>query len=312
MAGNKISRVAAIGTGTIGASWTAVFLARGLRVAASDPGPGAETFLHEVVGAAWPSLARLSPLPAELPWAALTFHAEPEAALAGAEFVQESAPEREELKRALLAQLDAVPDPEIVIAWSSSGRLMSRLQNDCRHPERCVIGHPFNPPHLVPLVEVVGGEKTGSAAIERAFAFYTAIGKQPIRIRREVPGHVANRLQAALWREALHLVAEGVASVADVDTAISAGPGLRWALMGPHLIFHLAGGVGGIDHFLDQFAAPMASSWEALGNPRLTSELKERLAAGITAEVAGRGIAELAAWRDRFLVDLLALRAGQK
>ena len=195
--------------------------------------------------------------------------------MAGAEFVQESAPEREGMKRALLARLDAVLDPAIVIASSSSGLLMSRVQTDCRHPERCVIGHPFNPPHLVPLVEVVGGEKTGSRAIEQALAFYTVIGKQPIHIRREVPGHVANRLQAALWREALHLVAEGVASVADVDTAISAGPGLRWALMGPHLTFHLAGGVGGIDHFLDQFAAPMSSWWETLGNPTLTPELRE-------------------------------------
>ncbi|MGH7062387.1 MAG: 3-hydroxyacyl-CoA dehydrogenase NAD-binding domain-containing protein, partial [Stellaceae bacterium] len=252
------------------------------------------------------------PLPAEPPWTALSFHAEPEAALAGAGFVQESAPEREALKRALLARLDAVLDPAVVIASSSSGLLMSRLQIDCRHPERCVIGHPFNPPHLVPLVEVVGGEKTGPAAIERALAFYAAIGKEPIHIRREVPGHVANRLQAALWREAVHLVAEGVASVADVDTAISAGPGLRWALMGPHLTFHLAGGVGGIAHFLDQFAAPMAGWWESLGNPALTPELRERLASGIAEEAAGRGIAELEARRDRFLVDLLALKAGQE
>src|SRR5215468_73033 len=312
MAGDDICRVAVIGTGTIGASWTAVFLARGLTVSASDPAPGAETFLREFVAAAWPTLARLSLLPAEPPWVALSFHTEPEAALAGAEFVQESAPEREELKRALLARLDAVLDPAVVIASIPSGLLMSRVQMDCRHPERCVIGHPFNPPHLVPLVEVVGGEKTGPEAIERALGFYAAIGKQPIHIRREVPGHVANRLQAALWREALHLVAEGVASVTDVDTAISAGPGLRWALMGPHLTFHLAGGVGGINHFVDQFAAPMASWWEDLGNPTLTPELRERLASGIAAEAAGRGIAELAAWRDRFLVDLLALRAGQK
>ena len=152
MAGDKITRVAAIGTGTIGASWTAVFLARGLTVAASDPAPGAETFLREFVATAWPSLARLSPLPAEPPWAALRFHTQPEAAVAGAEFIQESAPEREELKRALLARLDAVLDPEVVIASSSSGLLMSRVQIDCRHPERCVVGHPFNPPHLVPLV----------------------------------------------------------------------------------------------------------------------------------------------------------------
>ena len=231
--------------------------------------------------------------------------------MVGAEFIQESAPEREELKRALLARLDSVLDPEIVIASSSSGLLMSRVQIDCRHPERCVAGHPFNPPHLVPLVEVVGGEKTSPEAIERALAFYTAIGKQPIHIRREVPGHVANRLQAALWREALHLVAEGVASVGDIDIAISAGPGLRWALMGPHLTFHLAGGVGGIDHFLDQFAAPMADWWETLGEPTLTSELQERLAVGIAVETAGRSVAELGAWRDLLLVDLLALMAGR-
>jgi carnitine 3-dehydrogenase len=287
MAGGNIRRVAAIGVGTIGASWTAAFLARGLTVAASDPVPGAETFLREFVAAAWPSLARLSLLPAEPPWTALSFHTEPEAALAGAQFVQESAPEREDLKRTLLARLDAVLDPEIVIASSSSGLLMSGMQIDCRHPERCVIGHPFNPPHLVPLVEVVGGEKTGREAIERALAFYTAIGKEPIHIRREVPGHVANRLQAALWREALHLLAEGVASVGDIDTAISAGPGLRWALMGPHLTFHLAGGAGGIGQFFEQFAAPMAGWWETLGNPTLTPELQKRLAKALPPKPPG-------------------------
>ncbi|HYM73567.1 MAG TPA: 3-hydroxyacyl-CoA dehydrogenase NAD-binding domain-containing protein, partial [Stellaceae bacterium] len=269
-----VNRVAVIGAGTIGASWAAVFLARGLTVRASDPAPGAEEFLHGFIAAAWPSLARLGELPAEPPWAALSFHPDPESALAGAEFVQESAPEREDLKRALLARLDAALDPAIVIASSSSGLLMSRIQLDCRHPERCVIGHPFNPPHLVPLVEVVGGGKTGREAIRTALAFYAAIGKQPIHIRREVAGHVPNRLQAALRREAVHLVAEGVASVADVDTAISAGPGLRWALMGPHLTFHLAGGVGGIAHFLDQFSGPMTDWWETLGNPALTPQLK--------------------------------------
>jgi carnitine 3-dehydrogenase len=303
-------RVAVIGSGTIGASWAAVFLAQGLSVAASDPAPGAEAFLKRFVAAAWPSLARLSDAPAEPPWAALSFHREPEEALAGATFVQESAPEREDVKRALLARLDAALDRSIVIASSSSGLLMSRIQSDCRHPERCVIGHPFNPPHLVPLVEVVGGDRTAPWAIERALAFYTAVGKAPIHIRREVRGHVANRLQAALWREAVHLVAEGVASVADVDTAISAGPGLRWALMGPHLTFHLAGGVGGISHFLDQFAGPMADWWRDLGDPVLTPELRERLAAGIAEEAAGRDIPQLEARRDRFLVDLLAMKAG--
>jgi len=310
MMNTEIRRVAAIGTGTIGASWVAVFLARGLTVAASDPAPGAEAFLRGFVAAAWPSLCRLAPLPDEPPWSALSFHSEPEAALAGAEFVQESAFEREDLKRALLARLDAALDPSVVIASSSSGLLMSRCQSDCRHPERCVIGHPFNPPHLVPLVEVVGGDQTAPWAIERALAFYAAIDKQPIHIRREVRGHVANRLQAALWREAVHLVAEGVATVADIDTAISAGPGLRWALMGPHLTFHLAGGSGGIAHFLDQFAGPMSDWWSDLGNPVLTAELREQLTAGIADETADRDITQLETRRDQFLVDLLALKAG--
>jgi len=304
-----IGRVAAIGAGTIGASWAAVFLARGLSVAVSDPAPGAEAFLKGFIEAAWPSLARLALLPDSPPWDMLSFHAEPEAALTGAQFVQESAPEREDLKRSLLARLDAELDPSVVIASSSSGLLMSRLQAECRHPERCVIGHPFNPPHLVPLVEVVGGDQTAPWAIERALSFYAAIDKAPIHIRREVRGHVANRLQAALWREAVHLVAEGVASVSDIDTAISAGPGLRWALMGPHLTFHLAGGTGGIGHFLDQFAGPMTDWWQDLGNPVLSDDLRALLAAGVADETGTRDIAQLEARRDRFLVDLLALKA---
>ena len=164
-----------------------------------------------------------------------------------------------------------------------------------------MIGHPFNPPHLIPLVEVVGGERTAPAAIEQAMAFYAAIGKRPIHIRREVPGHIANRLQAALWREAVHLVASGVASVADVDAAISEGPGLRWALMGPHLTFHLAGGTGGMPHFLNQLGPPLESWWGDLGAPRLTPEVREALIDGVADEAGGRGIDDLAAARDKFL-----------
>jgi 3-hydroxyacyl-CoA dehydrogenase len=303
-----IRRVAVIGTGTIGASWAAYFLARGLEVTASDPAPQAETTLRRFVDDAWPVLARLAPIPAAPPHQALTFCPDPETAVAGADFVQENAPEREPAKRALLARLDAVVPPEVVIASSSSGLLITRLQADCAHPERCLIGHPFNPPHLIPLVEVVGGERTAPAAIERALAFYRAIGKRPIHIRREVAGHVANRLQAALWREAVHLLAAGVASVADIDAAISEGPGLRWALMGPHLTFHLAGGSGGIAHFLEQLGPPLESWWDELGSPRLTPEIGQALAAGVAAEAGGRDIAALAAERDRFLVDLLALK----
>jgi len=305
---SSIRRVAVVGTGTIGMSWAATFLARGLAVSASDPAPEAEVQLRRFIDAAWPVLARLGPIAATPPHHLLTFCADAETAVATADFVQENAPEREAVKQALLARIDAVLPPERVIASSSSGLLISRLVASCRHPERIVIGHPFNPPHLIPLVEVVGGALTAPAAIERAIAFYSSIGKRPIHIRREVAGHVANRLQAALWREAVHLLASGVASVADIDTAISEGPGLRWALMGPHLTFHLAGGSGGMAHFLDQLGPPLESWWDDLGSPRLTSEVCAALADGVAAEAAGRDIAALEAERDRFLVDLLELR----
>ena len=307
----EVRRVAVIGTGTIGMSWAALFLSRGLGVAASDPAPGAEARLREFVAASWPVLTRLAPIEAAPPDHLLNFYADAEEAAADADFVQESGPEREELKQRLLARIDAVLPADIVIASSSSGLLISRLQAECRHPERVVLGHPFNPPHLIPLVEVVGGDKTAPAAIERAMAFYASVGKRPIHIRREVAGHVANRLQAALWREAVHLVASGVASVADVDAAISEGPGLRWALMGPHLTFHLAGGSGGIAHFLQQFAAPMTSWWTDLGRPELTQPVREALQSGVAAEAAGRDLPSLAGARDRFLVDLLELKKRQ-
>ena len=305
---SSIRRVAVVGTGTIGMSWAAAFLAHGLEVTASDPAPEAETRLRQFIDAAWPVLARLGPIAATPPHQLLTFCADPETAVASAGFVQENAPERTAIKQELLARIDAVVPPEIVIASSSSGLLISDLQASCRHPGRVVIGHPFNPPHLIPLVEVVGGAQTAPATIERAMTFYTGIGKRPIHIRREVAGHVANRLQAALWREAVHLVAAGVASVADVDTAISEGPGLRWALMGPHLTFHLAGGAGGMAHFLAQLGPPLESWWDDLGSPSLTPAVRDALTEGVAAEAGGRDIATLAAERDRFLVDLLALK----
>jgi carnitine 3-dehydrogenase len=305
---SSIRRVAVVGTGTIGMSWAATFLSRGIEVSSSDPAPGAEARLRDFIDAAWPVLARLTPLAGTPPHHLLIFCADPETAVASADFVQENAPERTAIKQELLARIDAVLPPEIVIASSSSGLLISDLQASCRHPERVVIGHPFNPPHLIPLVEIVGGAQTAPATIERAIAFYSSIGKRPIHIRREVKGHVANRLQAALWREAVHLVATGVASVADVDTAISEGPGLRWALMGPHLTFHLAGGSGGMAHFLDQLGPPLEGWWDDLGSPRLTPEVRAALTEGVAAETGTRDIAALEAQRDRFLVDLLELK----
>jgi carnitine 3-dehydrogenase len=298
-------RVAIIGAGTIGASWAANFLAQGLEVAAYDPAPEGEGFARRFIANAWEALSRLDAVRPGASPERITFHRSASAAVDGAEFVQESGPEREDLKIGLFAELDAVMPPEAILASSSSGLLISRLQSCCRNPERCVLGHPFNPPHLIPLVEVVGGARTSSLVIARTLAFYTAIGKRPIHIKKEVRGHVANRLQAALWREAVHLVAEGVVSVADADAAIAHGPGLRWALMGPHLTFHLAGGEGGMAHFMAHLAAPMQSWIDDLGNPRLDPALQRQIIDGVAEEAAGRSVPELARWRDDKLIEIL-------
>lgn len=300
-----IRRVAIVGAGTIGASWAALFLARGLEVVVSDPAPDAESLTRARVQAAWPVLAELGHV---LPGAsadALRFEPELEAALAGADFVQENAPEREDFKTSLFARMDAVLPPHVIVASSSSGLIMSRLQSQCRHASRFVIGHPFNPPHLIPLVEVVGGEQTSADTIDRCIAFYRNLGKYPIRLNKEVPGHIANRLQAALWREAIHLAAENVASVADIDAAVSQGPGLRWALFGPHMTFNLGGGAGGLANFMDHLLGPVQTWWDDLGAPDVTPELQQRLIAGVNAEAGPRSIADLVQARDAQLTALL-------
>jgi 3-hydroxyacyl-CoA dehydrogenase len=302
-----IRRVAVIGAGTIGASWAAYFLSRGIAVSASDPSPGAPDLIRRMVAEAWPVLMRLGGR-ADADPAAWTFTPDPAEACAGADFVQESAPERLEIKQELLARIDAVLPPDVVIASSTSGLLASRLSERCAHPGRVVIGHPFNPPHLIPLVEVVGGARGSPEAVAAAMGFYRAIGKHPIEIRKEVPGHLANRLQAAIWREAVHLVAEGVATVADVDAAISEGPGLRWALMGPHTTFHLAGGEGGIAHFLDHLMPAVTSWWDDLGDPVVDDRVQALLTEGVAAATGGASTADLARRRDAALVRLLEAR----
>jgi len=301
----SVERVAVIGAGTIGASWAAYFLSRGLHVTASDPAPNAEDFARRYVAAAWPALERLGGIAPGARPDRLRFERDPARAVADVQFVQESGPEREDVKIALFAEIDAAAAPETLIVSSSSGLLISRIQSRCRYPERCVLGHPFNPPHLIPLVEVVGGRKTSADAIDKTIAFYRRIGKHPIHIRKEVAGHVANRLQAALWREAVHLVAEGVADVADVDAAITYGPGLRWPIFGPHLTFHLAGGVGGMEHFMKHLLVPMQGWWDDLGDPDMTVEVQRKIIDGVADEAAGRSIADLAAERDRYLIAVL-------
>jgi carnitine 3-dehydrogenase len=304
----KISSIAVVGAGTIGASWTAWFLARSCTVRVTDPDAARADFVRDYVRAAWPALARIGATREAEPAAALerlSFHAELEEAVGPAQFVQENAFERLDLKQDLLARIDAALGPDRVIASSTSGFGASELQQRMANPGRLVIGHPFNPPHLIPLVEVVGGRATDPAAVNWALAFYKAIGKRPIHIRKEVPAHLANRLQVALWREAVHLVASGVASVEDVDAAIAYGPGLRWALMGPHLTFHLGGGAGGMRHFVDHLGPPISGWWADLGRPELTPEIKDMLVAGVDEEIAGRSFETLVAERDRKLLDLL-------
>jgi 3-hydroxyacyl-CoA dehydrogenase len=303
-----IRRVAIIGTGVIGASWTALFLAKGLEIVATDPAPNAEAALKKFVEAAWPALKRLGLAPGASQ-SKLTFTPDLATAVKGVDLVQENGPERIDFKKKLYGQLDELLPADVIIASSSSGLTMSDIQSGCpSHPERCVIAHPFNPPHLVPLVEIVGGAKTSEQTIARATEFFKGLGKQTIRVRKEVPGHVANRLQAALAREVYHLVSEGVVSAADVDTALCWGPGLRWGLMGNMMLNHLGGGEGGIEHFFQQFAGPMTAWWKVLGQPVLTPEVQKNLIDSVHAEVGSRSIDELAAERDEMLLGLLELR----
>jgi 3-hydroxyacyl-CoA dehydrogenase len=310
-ADKAIRRIAIVGTGVIGASWAALFLSHGLDVIATDPAPNAEENLREYIDNAWPALEQLG-LSSGASKERLSFTAKLSDALEGVDLVQENGPERPDFKIKLFADMDALTPETTILASSSSGIPIGVSQSQCKHPERCVIGHPFNPPHLIPLVEIVGGEKTSAATIERSIAFYASIGKRPIHVKKEVIGHVANRLQAALYREVVYLIGQDVLSVTDADAAVSWGPGLRWGVMGPNLLFHLAGGQGGIQHFMEHLAGPMTTWWKDLGNPEFTPELKEKIVKGVLAEAGNESIDELDEERDRQLLGLLALRGTAK
>lgn len=307
-AAHGVQRVAVVGTGVIGASWTAYFLAQGLDVNATDPSPGAEERLRQAVAQHWPTLERFG-LAAGASVDRLRFHDSLEDAVSVADFVQENGPERMDFKIELFRRMDAAAPPDAILASSSSGLAISGVQSGCAHPQRVVLGHPFNPPHLIPLVEVIGGERTSADTFERTMAFYAAIGKRPIHVKREVKGHIANRLQAALWREAFHLVEQGVASVADIDTAIAHGPGLRWAVMGPFMNLHLSGGAGGIAHVLAHLGGPIEDWWKDLGAPSMTPALQAQVSEGVAQELGARRTAELEAARDTLLLNLIRAKA---
>jgi 3-hydroxyacyl-CoA dehydrogenase len=303
-----VRRVAVVGTGVIGASWTALYLARGLDVVAADPHPSAEARLRHFVDTAWQALKVLG-LSHKASPEHLEFTQDPSHAAAEVDFIQECAPEDLDLKIKLFAELDGAAPPQTIIASSSASLSMSSIQSRCVHPERCLIAHPVNPPHIVPLVELVGGQRTSLESIQKAMAFYTSIGRRPIHVRKEVIGHVANRLQAALYREVAYLIEQQVLNVADADTTVCWGVGLRWGVMGPNMLFHLGGGEGGIHHFMEHLARPISACWRDLGHTELTSELQQRIIDGVLEEVGSRSFRQLAKERDELLLGLLRLRA---
>ena len=304
----EIRRIAVVGGGVIGSGWAARFAARGLDVVVTDPALGAEERLRDNVANAWPALQRVGVAPGADP-ARIEFTDDLEAAVGGADYVQECAPENEAVKRALFARMDDVARPEVVLASSSSGLMPTDIQADCATPERVVIGHPFNPVYLLPLCEVLGGERTAADAVDAAFDFYAHIGMKPLRVRKEMPGYVSDRLQEAMWREVLHIIAEGGATTAEIDASIADGPGLRLANFGPCLTFYLAGGTGGLKHYFEQFGPAMKEqSWTQHQPPELTEQLIEGMIAGTDAQAAGRSIRDLERERDNLLIDTMRLR----
>ena len=304
MSPEDVQHIALLGTGTIGCGWAVHFLAQGKTLTVYDPAPDAPDRVGAFVDQAWPKMKRLGLSPGADP-TAFRVVSDAATAVGDAHFVQESAPENVGAKKALFRQIDDALPPHTVVASSTSGLFMSELQQGRAGANRYVVGHPFNPPHIMPLVEVVGGRETDAEVIDWTMAFYRAHGKQVIHIRKEVAGHLANRLQLALYREAVHAVVDGIASVEDVDAAVVHALGLRWALIGPHLTIHLAGGPGGMRHHLEHLGPSIEDWWNNLGTPHLNPQVNAQLIEGVEAETAGRSVEDLASQRDDLLVALI-------
>lgn len=310
--GKEIHRVAIVGAGTIGSSWAALCLAHGFSVVATDPDPNAEANLHVYVARAWKTLEAIGLPPQVSPDAyldQLRFTSDLHEALLDADFVQESGPELRDVKIRLFAAMDQVAPPDCILASSTSWFTADVLESECRHPERCIVGHPLNPPHVIPLVEVAGSAHTSPGVLEGAMAFYASLGKKPILLRKAIHGHVVNRLQAALYKEILSLVQQGVLTIADADDLIAYGPGLRWAVMGPSLQWHLAGGTGGIHHFMEQLMEPLCGVMDHLGAPEFTEALRQTVIEGVAEQAGDRSVEQLADRENQIIVDILALRA---
>lgn len=304
VASGDIRRVALVGAGVIGSGWAARCLAAGLDVVATDPAAGADALLRDNLDHAWPVLEKRG-LAAGADRARLAFTADLEEAVRDADFIQESVPEREDLKIAVFRDIDRHCRADAVIASSSSGLLPSRIQSQCRVPERVAIGHPFSPVYLLPLVEIVGGKRTAAETVRAAAAFYRRIGMRPLHVRKEIDAYLSDRLQCAMWHEALHMIDEGVATVAEIDAAIVGGPGLRWAVMGMCLAWHCAGGPGGMRHTMEQFEPALDLPWTKLAPPKLSERLREAVIEGSEAEAGARGFREMERRRDACLAGIL-------
>jgi carnitine 3-dehydrogenase len=303
-----VTRVALVGGGVIGGGWAGRLVENGLDVVVHDPHPDAERRVRETLENAERAWARLTSTPRAR--GSVSFASLPET-VRNADVIQENAPEDEALKKRLLAEIEESAQPDALIASSTSGLLPSRLQADMAHPERLVVGHPFNPVYLLPLVEVVPGDRTSEETVQGALAFYASLGMKPLRIRKEIDGFVADRLLEALWREALWLVNDDVATVEEVDDAIRYGAGLRWAQMGTFLTYRIAGGEEGMRHFLAQFGPALEWPWTKLTDvPELTPELIDKVAAQSDAQAGGLSPRDLEQLRDDNLIAILqALRA---
>ncbi len=305
---DRLQTVSVIGAGTIGASWAACFLANGLNVVAVDP-VREEEDLRRAIDKMTPALESIG-LASGIDQDRLRFSSQIGEELAAVQFVQENVPERLDIKRETLRHLESVIGPQVIVSSSATALIPSDIQAEARHPQRLLVGHPFNPPHLIPLVEVSGGAQTAPEFLDWAMEFYRAIGKAPVLMKREAYGHIANRLAAALFREAIHLVAEGIATVEDIDNVITQGPGLRWALQGPFTTYHLAGGDEGIAHYMRHLGPSQEARWRTLGEPTLTEELTAQIVRQVEEAAAGLSPAQLAHIRDAGLVEIQRLKKG--
>lgn len=299
-----IKNITVVGTGVIGNGWITRFLANGYQVTASDPDPSAEARTREAVEHAWPAMQKVG-LHEAASLDNLFFETDVQKAVQNADFIQENVPEREELKRKVIAGIDQHAPKETIIASSTSGILPSTLQADCtNHPERVIVAHPFNPVYLMPLVELVGGQKTDALFVEKARVFYDGMNMKPLVVKKEIEGHIADRLMEAIWREGLHIVNDGIATTEEVDASIIYGPGLRWALMGPFLTLHMGGGKQGMRHLLKQFGPALKLPWTKLEAPELTDELAEKVITGCEEQTEGVEMEDLEKRRDAFLIEL--------